>query len=58
MKIVFNDSFAADPSLFKTQTKESSVFVSGNLIFENKTVTSANDSYINSIVNLSLAGFG
>jgi len=52
MKIVFNDSFAADPSLFKTQTKESSVFVSGNLIFENKTVTSANDSYINSIVNL------
>jgi hypothetical protein len=34
MKFIFNDSFSTDPNLFKTQTDERSVFVSGNLIFE------------------------
>jgi hypothetical protein len=34
MKFIFNDSFSTDPNLFKTQTNERSVFVSGNLIFE------------------------
>ena len=41
MRIVFNDSFAADPNLFKTQTNERSVFVSSNLILEKKIILAA-----------------
>jgi len=41
MRIVFNDSFAADPNLFKTQTNERSVFVSNNLILEKKIILAA-----------------
>lgn len=51
MKIVFNDSFAADPNLFKSKTNEGSVFVSGNMILEKKVVTSASDAYINGVVS-------
>lgn len=41
MRIVFNDSFAADPNLFKSQTNERSVFVSSNLILEKKIILAA-----------------
>jgi len=51
MKIVFNDSFAADPNLFNTKTDEGSVFVSGNMILEKKVVTSASDAYVNGVVS-------
>ena len=51
MKIVFNDSFAADPNLFQSKTDEGSVFVSGNMILEKKVVTSASEAYINGVVS-------
>ncbi len=38
MKFIFDDSFSTDPNLFKSQTDERSVFVSGNLIFEKSSV--------------------
>jgi hypothetical protein len=41
MKFIFNDSFSTDPNLFKTQTDERSVFVSGNLIFEKSSVAAS-----------------
>ncbi len=41
MKFIFDDSFSTDPNLFKSQTDERSVFVSGNLIFESQRISAA-----------------